>query len=289
MQDSVAAAFFTFSTQFEGRVEYMYVDVKNYVTIGIGNLIDPIDVALKLPFVFKADGSGAEPDDIAADWRAVKTTPGLPEQGHLACAGLTKLMLTDDSIDQLVRAKAASNEAQLRTTAEFTDYDAWPADAQLALLSMAWAMGPAFAEGGQWPKFRSDAAAGSWSSAANDCRIAEAGNPGIVPRNVANATLFRNAAYATDPANGLDATTLQYVPSGERPSVRRNSQGDDVSYLQQRLVTLSYPGAAVTGLFDDTTDAVVRAFQSDAGLSADGVVGPSSWAALGTVIPASTA
>jgi GH24 family phage-related lysozyme (muramidase) len=286
MQDSVAQAFFTFSTQFEGRVEYMYVDVKDLVTVGIGDLIDPIGIALQLPFVFKTDQSPATPDDITADWNTVKTTPGLPQQGHLACAPLTKLMLTDDSINALVQQKATANESTLKQTTEFSGYDLWPADAQLALLSMAWAMGPAFAQSGNWPSLRTDVAAADWQSAANDAKMAEAANPGLIPRNVADAVLFRNAAFALDPNNNLDATTLQYIPAGERATVQLNSSGADVTYLQGRLATLQYPGVPSSGAFDAATDTAVRSFQADAGLTPDGVVGPATWAATGTVIPA---
>jgi hypothetical protein len=287
MQDSVAQAFLGFSTQFEGRVPYMYVDVKDLVTVGVGNLIDPLELALALPFVFKSDQStAASADDITADWNTVKNTPGLPEQGHLGADPLTKLMLTEDSIGQLVQTKAASNEPILKQTPEFAAYDGWPADAQLGLLSMAWAMGGAFAQGGRFPSFRADAAALDWTSAAADCHMNDAGNPGLTPRNVANRVLFANAAFASDPTNGLDATTLQYVPAGERPTVRLNSSGDDVSFLQQRLSTLNYSGVGDTGTFDQATDTAVRAFQLDSGLTVDGVVGPSSWAALGTIIPA---
>jgi hypothetical protein len=289
MLDSVAQAFLGFSTQFEGRVPYMYVDVSNFVTVGVGNLIDPLELALAQPFVFKSDqASPGSAEDITADWGTVKNTHGLPQQGHLACAPLTKLMLTDDAINRLVQSKAAANESILKQTPELSGYDDWPADAQLGLLSMAWAMGPAFAQGGHWPSFRTDVAASDWNAAAADSRMSDAGNPGLTSRNVADQTLFSNAAFAADPNNGLDPTVLNYVPSGERATVRLNSGGNDVSFLQQRLSTLNYPGVTDTGTFDDATDTAVHAFQTDAGLTSDGVVGSSSWAALGTVIPART-
>jgi GH24 family phage-related lysozyme (muramidase) len=135
MYDSVRQNFLAFSTQFEGRVPYMYLDVKGLVTIGVGNLIDPIALALPLPFVFKADPSTtATQDDITADWNAVKADPALTRQGHLAADPITKQMLTDDSINSLVLSKADHFEATLKQTTEFSSFDTWPADAQLRQL-----------------------------------------------------------------------------------------------------------------------------------------------------------
>jgi len=290
MNDSVAQAFLQFSTQFEGKVPYMYVDVKDLVTVGVGNLIDPIELAQNQPFVFKTDQTTpATPDDIATDWNTVKNTPGLPQQGHLAAKPLTKLMLTDDAIGQLVAQKAQANEGILKQTPEFAGYENWPADAQLGILSMAWAMGPAFAQNGHWPTFRAAVAGLDWNAASDACRMNDDGNPGLTPRNIADRVLFRDAAFAADTNNGMDPTTLQYVPSGERATIQTASSGGDVSFLQQRLVVLRYPDVSDTATFDAPTDTAVRAFQTDAGLTADGVVGPSTWAALGTVLPAANA
>ena len=51
MHPSVKSVFPSFSTKLEGRVPWMYCDVLGLVTIGIGNLIDPEEAALHLPFV----------------------------------------------------------------------------------------------------------------------------------------------------------------------------------------------------------------------------------------------
>ena len=53
----------------------MYLDVKGLVTVGVGNLMDPVSVAQTLPFRFKnkpgisAPGSPATPDQIAQEWQ----------------------------------------------------------------------------------------------------------------------------------------------------------------------------------------------------------------------------
>ena len=281
MQPTVRDVFLDFSTQFEGRVSYLYVDVLDKVTVGVGNLVDPLPLALALPFVFKSDPAAtASVDDITADWNAVKSDPTLARRGYRACAPLTKLMLTDEAIDDLVLSKAEQNESTLRQTGEFADYDDWPADAQLGLLSMAWALGPAFASG--WPAFRAACGAHDWDAAAAACRINETGNPGVVPRNAANRGLFRTAAYLA--GQGYDPFSMGYTVTGNRPTVRLGSTGDAVTFLQERLSSLDYL-AASSDSFDADTDDAVRAFQADNELTADGVVGAVCWAALGTGVP----
>lgn len=56
MHASVKSYFIAFSKQFEGRIHCMYLDTHDppLVTVGVGNLIDPVSEAAKLPFRWKA-------------------------------------------------------------------------------------------------------------------------------------------------------------------------------------------------------------------------------------------
>jgi GH24 family phage-related lysozyme (muramidase) len=283
--DSVRQNFMAFSTTFEGRVQYMYTDVCNFVTVGIGNKIDPIGQALDLPFVFKDPPyQPGTKEDKAADWHAVKN---YPTKGLKAPRNLTKLMLTDDVINSLVLSQFARFESTLRKTSEFASLGTWPADAQLGLMSMAWAMGPGFGtlpghKG--WPNFRSACSRQDWAAAAANSHMDETGNPGLASRNAANRVLFLNAAYAV--SHGWDLSVLRYTISGSRATVRSGSSGSNVTFLQTRLQALGYTAAA-SGQFDDATTQAVMRFQADNQLKVDGIVGLVSWAALGTCVPAS--
>ncbi|MFN2587203.1 MAG: hypothetical protein ABR613_03650 [Actinomycetota bacterium] len=204
MHQSVRDVFVSFQTKFEGRVKHMYLDIKGLVTTGIGNLVDPLtDAVVNLPWVHRGTTNRASEADVRADWEAVKAAGA----GKVASAyaGVTKLELTDEAIDSLVLAKAEANEDFVRRTAEFASYDSWPADAQLGLMSIAWAQGPSFAK---WPKFRAAVAAGDWARAAEESRLDETGNPGLRPRNEANRELFLNAGRVID--EGLDPAALVY-------------------------------------------------------------------------------
>jgi len=198
MFSSVQSSFPAFSTKFEGRVPYMYVDVKQLVTVGVGNLIDPVAVAQTLPFRFKnkpginAPGSPATRDQIVAEWQTIKNNLSLATRGYTACEPITQLELSDDAIDSLILDRLTQNESFLKRQQSFQGFETWPADAQLGLLSMAWAMGPAGPGG--FPHFRGACQNLDFSTAAAECKMNEAGNPGLIPRNQANVTLFSNAA-----------------------------------------------------------------------------------------------
>jgi N-acetylmuramoyl-L-alanine amidase len=61
--------------------------------------------------------------------------------------------------------------------------------------------------------------------------------------------------------------------------IRLGASGDDVTDIQRRLAALGFT-TAVLGVFDDSTNAAVRAFQQQRGLTTDGIVGDETWDAL---------
>ena len=67
--------------------------------------------------------------------------------------------------------------------------------------------------------------------------------------------------------------------AGDRPTIRFGSTGPAVSELQSRLVNTG-ASIEVDGDFGGRTLKAVKATQSAAGLSADGIVGPKTWGAL---------
>ena len=72
MKDSIRKIFPEFSRKFEGYVNWMYLDVKTLITVGVGNLIDPVSLAVNLPFT-KKDGTKASQDEIKAEWTQLKS------------------------------------------------------------------------------------------------------------------------------------------------------------------------------------------------------------------------
>jgi hypothetical protein len=72
--------------------------------------------------------------------------------------------------------------------------------------------------------------------------------------------------------------------AARRTSLRLGSEGFRVRALQERLIELGYH-LQRDGDFGPATDHQVRAFQADNGLTADGIVGPLTEAALETAVP----
>ena len=202
MRDVVRSAFVEFTSAFEGVVPWMYQDVKGLVTVAIGNLVDPIQYAMPLPFVDRVTGAPAARDAIAAEWLRVKGDASLARLGHRAAERITRLSLTDDGVASLVARKLDQNDAHLK--GRFPYIEEWPACAQLAVHSMAWACGPAF----RFPLLEVALRAEDWETASQQCHMDERGNAGLVPRNRANIVLFLNAQRVRD--YKLDPDTLEW-------------------------------------------------------------------------------
>jgi peptidoglycan hydrolase-like protein with peptidoglycan-binding domain len=63
------------------------------------------------------------------------------------------------------------------------------------------------------------------------------------------------------------------------PTLRLDSKGDDVKYLQVILNFYGYD-LKVDGVFGSKTEAAVKKFQKSRKLTADGIVGRKTWDAL---------
>lgn len=201
MWDSVRTAFPEFTETFEGHVSFPYCDVKGLVTVGRGNLIDPVSTAAHLPWTI--NGQAASMQGILSGWNAVKARQDLKLRGGMAYLGVSALRLSDEAIDDLTTSKVLEMETHLKS--RFGEvWDSLPSDAQLGVLSLAWACGPAFS----FPKFESALLAKDFSTCAVECQMNVAGNPGLIPRNAANAQLFVNAANSVN--SGMDPSILQY-------------------------------------------------------------------------------
>jgi GH24 family phage-related lysozyme (muramidase) len=204
MYESVREVWAVYSEPLEGRIPSMYLDILGLITCGVGNLIDPVSEALKVPFYRDSDNERATPDQVRAAWHALKARQDLKKRGVQHARALTGLHMRDVDIDDLVASRLASNEAFICKW--LPSFPTIPADAQLGILSMAWAVGAGFNR--KFPTFTKAALAGDWFAAHSSCTIREAGNPGVVPRNRANRVCFMNANLVAQ--HGLEPSTLHW-------------------------------------------------------------------------------
>lgn len=201
MWDSVTENWVGFNQPLEGVVPFMYLDQRNLVTTGMGNLIDSHNDAAELAWLHK-DNTPASSGEITQEWDNVKGRTDLAPQGGGAFAPpVTSLHIEPDEIDRIVAAKLATNEAVLTGRPEFSDFANWPADAQFGLLSMAWALGAAF----HFPHFQTAVANGDWETAATECIFGPHVGT-IEKRNAMDQQCFHNATQVVQ--QGLDPSVL---------------------------------------------------------------------------------
>lgn len=94
----------------------------------------------------------------------------------------------------------------------------------------------------------------------------------------------RRIINGTDKAEQIAAIADEYLdaltPAPDYPMIRRGSRGAAVADAQNLLSAHGHQLGIADGIFGARTDAAARAFQRGAGLTADGIIGPQSWAAL---------
>jgi len=197
MNPEVARRWHAWSEPLEGRIRWMYLDIKGLVTTGVGNLIDPVEYALPLPWMVSATGQRATEAQIRAEWQHMKANPDLARRGARAAGEVATLSLTDAAVDALVVAKLEENDAVYAR--RIPGWQAWPWQAQMVRHSIGWACGPHAG----YPRFEAAVAAGDWKTAITECLIpGEGTNRGLIARNAAQRALLKelqNAAPAPSP------------------------------------------------------------------------------------------
>lgn len=231
MRAAVRKIFVEFNEPLEGIVYSIYADIKSLPTTGMGNLLPTSRSAQLLPFR-RPDGSLATAVEKAAEWDDIvrgacgaKALPGKPDAykdclwvgkkhpqtgrpcfahlGWRASEGAkVRLKLSRADVDALVNSELTRFWRELKTY--FPDIDTWPAAAQLGLLSMAWALGPAFSV--RWPRFTRAARVRDFATCSRECSMQGGGT--IPTRNARNRQLFEEAAVVE--SHKLDPEVLHW-------------------------------------------------------------------------------
>lgn len=180
--------------KWEGNaLPYMYTDIKGNMTTGTGNLIEG-GLYLTLPWK-NPDGSPASQAQIQAAYDAVKA--GFPGVMSTGSQSLSNIRLDAEGLATIMLHTVASFAPNLIKS--FPNFPTLPADAQLALYSIAWPWGSAFAETPTWINSgikdaiakKDFVRAGQIMKAASQHE--ESINSGIIPRDNANLVMFANA------------------------------------------------------------------------------------------------
>lgn len=208
MRPAVREAWRRVNAPWEGRLPFMYLDVKGLVTTGVGNLVDPIALVLSLPWK-TADGTPATRQQVIDEWHNIKSLQQYRLMGGGHYKRFATLFLDDADIDALVMTKLNENDKYLAD--RFPEWHDWCADAQMAVHSLSWAVGPFF----RFPRLEIALKADDWRLAASEVRMDETGNPGLKPRNAANKHMLLNAALVAELALDPDVLYWPKVPTRE--------------------------------------------------------------------------
>jgi peptidoglycan hydrolase-like protein with peptidoglycan-binding domain len=207
----VVDSFPAYTIPFEGNTDWPYTDIKGLVSTGDGNLIDPLPLALELPWTLLDGKTPASPAQVTADFNtlkanyAAKKAAGLPPPSAYEQRGLTQIRLPQVAIGDLMAKKLRGNHSVLQS--QYPSIASWPADAQMAMHSLSWAWGPSFASvwnkiiPGSGDAFKQAvnasppnfAQAGEIAKGPGDYEVTKNGNSGLAPRNDAQDKLFQNA------------------------------------------------------------------------------------------------
>jgi GH24 family phage-related lysozyme (muramidase) len=123
--------------EFEGCVPWMYRDTVGKVTVGVGLMLPSAAAATALPFT--RAGRDATTAEIAADFARVTTmAEGKAAEFYRLP---TSPELAQPTIDTKLLEVLEAFEGRLRVV--MTGYDAFPEGVKLALLDMAYNLGPA--------------------------------------------------------------------------------------------------------------------------------------------------
>jgi hypothetical protein len=205
MHRSASEYFEIVTAAWEGVVPWLYLDVAGLVTIGYGCLVDPLAIAVGLPFVRKLNGTAASRAEIAAEWLRVKADPLAAKAGHRSLEKSTELRLLDVDITSLLQRRVYANEGILATRFA-PHWDSWPADAQLAVHAWAWAVGVNAHK--KFPHMTRALQDRRFTDAANESKISKKNNAGVIPRNVGIRAMLSIAADVHTSAG--DPSVLHY-------------------------------------------------------------------------------
>lgn len=209
MWTSTQNAFLRFTAELEGTCLWMYLDVEGLVTTGIGNLINAPDAAIKFNNWYHRNGTPATDQEVINEWNVVKALQSHSNDDELFWKDRAVLMMNPTETDKKVLAMAKQVETYVMLRPQMHSYCNWPADAQMAVLSMEWAMGDGHMS--SYHKFLACANRNDFTGMADECYMDDTHNPGLIKRNLYNKALFENAARVIN--LGIDPS-LYFGPTG---------------------------------------------------------------------------
>lgn len=180
---------------FEGRIEFMYLDVKGYVTVGVGCLLKTPQDAIRLVWRYRDDSGEPDETAIGDEWSRVSRQPaGMDAHAYKR---VTSMDLIPYEIDRMFAQRVGAFETSLQHI--FPEFASWPEPAQLATLDMAYNLG-AGAIPKEWPNLTRALRRQEWRAAAKESHRPEAREA----RNLVVRGLYLEAAGKYKPGDIIE-------------------------------------------------------------------------------------
>ena len=231
MHDTVARIIRNWLGQFEGPVREMYLDNRGFVTTGVGTLLQSAHDANGYRWERIAGGAASQPE-VATEFERVRSPetkrkiPGWAVMGganfikSATRLGIVTLRLTADSVDKMFQDKLASLETTMKGTPGYEEYEDFPGDAQIGIISVIWANGAGAQNVGPqkqdlrlhrtWPGFTGACERRAWLEIADRKHYKWTNIRD--DRNKATERVFRNADIVENDENAPQSTVLDRVP-----------------------------------------------------------------------------
>lgn len=230
---SVLEAFPIVTRPLEGCVLSPYLDVFGYATVGYGCLCDTLQSFEQVEWDGKPSAS-----QIVDGWHALKSMPKALHWKQYERA--TPLRMTQAGADKLLDLRA-ENFADYMQAHYLSEWDEWPADAQMACMLMSWACGPSYLS--TFKNFLACVVKRDFIGAIACAKISTQGNAGIVPRNAQVALCLANAAAIDTPGY---STPALYWP-GTVHDDPAPSAATHLAYATQTLARFSFEKHGTSG------------------------------------------
>lgn len=165
---------FDFTSKYEGVCPWMYLDTRGHVTAGVGFLLPDLAAAQRLAW--------SPASAVRLDWVMVTSMKaGLPAAEYRK---VTVARLDESTMRAEFGRRMAAYEGTVARS--LPRYYTLPPSVRMAVLDMAWQLGPGFLV--TWPKFREAVVAREWEKAAQESFRKDA----QAARNEATAALLRS-------------------------------------------------------------------------------------------------
>ena len=150
----------------EDFIPYMYKDIAEFVTVGIGHLLRKATDTKDIPFVERGRNKPAHDNHKINAFNKVKNSPISGRAGASAFKPLTNIVISETDAISLAKSDMRQFIQILRSEKNFPEFDTYPETAKIGLLDMAYTLG---VEGtkNEYPKFTLAVRHRDWNLAAD--------------------------------------------------------------------------------------------------------------------------